>query len=235
MSIRDEKVMLVQSALQEMEDESPETITKCGLCNRTLFDRLMRIQVSTGASQRMVCNEFANLYNADKREEEKIESNAFESRLKRITKANVIEIAEEHPEKVVRIEPELKLVGAESEEVEMVRIEPTSDQEIVGEKNTDELIELSKLKTALIKAKERIEELEWINQKLEMGMSDMPEYEAKDFTGRVWKASQLDQLLGEYEYTYKSRSDKEEELIRLKREIADLRGETYIPSHAGDF
>lgn len=83
----------VQAHVFDMIEEMPgEHVLTCGLCNRTLFDNLMSIAVSTGAPEKTVAKAFADRYNEDKRADDQITANAFYERIKYMKKVNEKEL-----------------------------------------------------------------------------------------------------------------------------------------------
>jgi hypothetical protein len=107
----------VIEATKEMIDSLPEEhINTCGLCNRTLHDKLTVISVKTGAPEMTVVKEFAERYNQGKRVEDQITPNAFYERIKYLRRVNLQDLNSESHQ--INSEcPELSTSTGDSEKV----------------------------------------------------------------------------------------------------------------------
>lgn len=131
--VQHEAAKLIDKLIDKLPDE---TINTCGLCNRTLYDHLTQIIVNSGASQRMVCEIFANRYNGTKREEDRIPGEAFRGRLQHISRANARELlGESHP---LKTQVATQCPSPEEQSAGREIIATQSDAPAVSENGTEE-------------------------------------------------------------------------------------------------
>ena len=78
----------IQAAIVDLEEKEPDVVHTCGLCNLTLFDRLVTIETKLEAPRRTVCDIFADFYNNDKPPEEQVSGKAFNDRIDYLERQN---------------------------------------------------------------------------------------------------------------------------------------------------